>query len=396
MKRENGFTLIELMAALAILIIVVSGATAALILTQHAADQAILEANVQENLRAGMHFIVRDLMQAGEGIPPEGIALPNTAAGVSNVNRPGTGTIFANNGVPGIPSYLVLPPVVPGSQLGEAATSVNPKTNAVLVAGAAKTDVINIFYADNTLVDAAGHYLNSFPIIQGAAPGPACAGAMAANGSSITLAAGCFTMPGIGNTPIATGNLLLFTNPTGTALAYVTSVAGQTIKFAAADPAKLNQTGLPNNTLATLVAAGQPTAVTRVWMVTYYIDSATNQACPALTRQVNYPNYPAAAPANPPQPIAECVESLSVSYDIFNSTAPAGTYPLGPGDAPQPVSPDLPSQIRAVNVFLAARSEVPYIEGANRNFVRNNISTQVSLRSVAFVNQFNISATAPQ
>jgi len=394
MKRENGFSLIELMAAIGILIVVISGCVAALMQAQYAADEAIAEANVMENLRAGMHFVVRDLMQAGEGIPPEGISLPNTAAGVSNVNRPGTATIFVNNGAPGNPTYLVLPPVIPGSGLGNAATSVNPKTGAVLVAGAANTDIINIFYADNTLVDVAGHYLNSYPIIQGAVPGPACAGAMPVSGASITLAAACFTMPGVGNTPIATGNLLLFTNPTGTALAYVTSVAGQTINFAAADPADVNQTGKPNNTLAVLAAAGQPTAVTRVWMVTYYVNSVANQACPQLMRQVNYPNFPVAAPANPPQAIAECIEGLSISYDIYNSTAPAGTYPLGPGDAPLPISPDLPSQIRAVNVFLAARSTNSFLVGSNRNFVRNNIATQVSLRSVAFVNQFNTSATA--
>jgi prepilin-type N-terminal cleavage/methylation domain-containing protein len=393
MKRENGFTLIELMAATAILIVVISGATSALILTQHAADEAILEANVQENLRAGMHFIVRDLMQAGEGIPPEGIALPNDIAGVSAVNRPGTATIFANAGAPGNPSYLVLPAVVPGSGLGLRATSVNPKTNAVLIAGAQPTDIINIFYADNTLVDVAGNYLNSFPINQAA--GPPCNGTIAVTGASVKLAAACFTMPGVGNTPIAPGNLLLFTSAAGTALAYVTSVAGQTINFAKGDPANVNQTGLPNSTLATLEAAGGPTAVTRVWMVTYYIDSATNPACPQLIRQVNYPGFPAAAPAYPPTPIGECIEGLSISYDVYNSTDPAGTYPLGPGDAPQPVAPDLPSQIRAVDVFLAARSEVPYVEGSNRSFVRNNISTQVSLRGVAFVNQFNTSPTAP-
>jgi prepilin-type N-terminal cleavage/methylation domain-containing protein len=393
MKRENGFSLIELMIAMAILLMVVAGVTSALVVAQHAAEEGVLEANVVQNVRAGMHFMVRDLMQAGEGIPPEGISLPNSIAGVSATNRPGTATIFVNNGAPGNPSYLVLPSVVPGSGLGEPATSVNPKTGKTITAGAAATDIINVFYADNTLVDVLGNSLNSFPIIQAA--GPACPGAFGANGASVTLAAACFTMPGTVN-PIATGNLLLFTNPTGTALAYVTSVAGQTINFAKGDPANVNQTGDPNNTLAVLAAAGQPTSVTRIWMVTYYVDSVTNPTCPQLIRQVNYPNYPAAAPANPPQAIGECIESLGITYDIDSSTDPVGTYPLGPGDAPQPLSPDLPSQIRAVNVFLAGRSEVPFLMGTDNSFVRNNISTQVSLRSVAFVNQFNTSNTAPQ
>ena len=49
-------------------------------------------------------------------------------------------------------------------------------------------------------------------------------------------------MPGVTN-PITTGNLIMFHNQNGTALEYVTSVAGQAINFAAGDPAGLNQTG---------------------------------------------------------------------------------------------------------------------------------------------------------
>ena len=74
-------------------------------------------------------------------------------------------------------------------------------------------------------------------------------------------------------------------------------------------------------------------------------------------RQVNYPGYPSASPANPAQPVADNIENLSFSYDIINSVAPAGTYALGAGDAPTPLGGDSPSQIRAVNTTLAARSD---------------------------------------
>ena len=99
-------------------------------------------------------------------------------------------------------------------------------------------------------------------------------------------------------------------------------------------------------------------------MVTYYID-ATNAQNPQLIRQVNYPNYPAGAPVNPPTAIADDIENLAFSYAITSSTDPAGTYPTtpftnGPGNAPQPILPDTPAQIRAVNVFLAGRSENTY------------------------------------
>ena len=139
-----------------------------------------------------------------------------------------------------------------------------------------------------------------------------------------------------------------------------------------------------------------PNAISRVWMVTYYVDSNTIPSRPQLIRQVNYPNYPSvAAPTYPAQPVADIVENLSFSYDLVNSTAAAGTYPLGPGDAPQPVLPDTSFNIRAVNVTLAARSEYPYAAKSSPQYFRNNLSSQVSVRSMAFVNAFPTPATLP-
>ena len=386
MKRENGFTLIEMMVAMFIMIAVVAAATGAIIQAQHVSEAVALEGNVQENLRAGMHFIVRDLTQAGEGVPAAGISIPNTAGGVSNVVRPGTAvaSIFEDASVPAN-TYTTLPPVIPGNTLGSVVTTVNPATGAVL-AGGFNTDIVTILYADNTLVSSAGGaaapLLTAAPVTSAAAP--VCAGTITATGSSVTLAPACFTLPG-GPTPITTGNLIMFHNINGTALEYVTSVAGQVINFAAADPAGLNQTGLPNGTVANLAVAITPTTITRVWMVTYYLDVVTNPAKPQLIRQVNYPNYPAAAPANPPQPVAEVIENLQFSFDIVNSQDPAGTYGLvGPGDAPTSIAPDTPFAFRAVNTYLGGRSEYPYTMTNPPQFLRNSLSTQVSIRSLSF------------
>src|ERR1700683_471231 len=311
MKRETGFSLIELLVAMTIMIAVVAAATTAIIQAQHVSEAVALEANVQENLRAGMHFLVRDLTQAGEGIPAAGISIPNTAGGVSNIVRPGTPVagIFQNAGLPPN-TYTTLPPVIPGNTLGSVVTTVNPATGAVL-AGGFNTDIVTILYADTPLVSTAGGpaapLLTAAPVTSAAAP--VCAGVITATGSSVTLAPACFTLPG-GPTPITTGNLIMFHNINGTALEYVTSVAGQVISFAPGDPGGLNATGLPNGTVANLAVAVTPTTISRVWMVTYYLDVVTNPQKPQLVRQVNYPNYPAAAPANPPQPVAEVIENL--------------------------------------------------------------------------------------
>ena len=240
MKPQRGFSLIELMVSLGILITVVGLATTALMQAEHVTQAIAYQANTQENLRAGMHFIVRDLMQAGEGIPEGGISIPYTST--SHVNRPGTSTIFPN-------SYTTLPAITPGYEAGQFAMSINPVTQAVLQGVA--TDIINIVYADNILQDTAGHYLYSFPIIQPAPSAPVCAGTISATGASVTLFPACFTMPGVTN-PITTGNLIMFHNQNGTALEYVTSVAGQQINFASGDPAGLNQSGKTYGTVASL------------------------------------------------------------------------------------------------------------------------------------------------
>jgi hypothetical protein len=212
-------------------------------------------------------------------------------------------------------------------------------------------------------------------------------------GAFVTMTPACFLMPGVVQ-PISAGNLIMFHNQNGTALEYVTSVAGNTINFGAGDPGGLNQTGKANGTVANLGPGGvfPPTTITRVWMVTYYVDF-TNPAAPQLVRQVNYPNYPAAAPANPPLDIADMIEDLSFSYDLTGSSDAVGVYPLGPGNAPTPILPDTPGLIRAVNIFAAGRSENTYTALSSPEFIRNNLSTQVCVRSLAFTNQFQTSAT---
>ncbi|MGB8836776.1 MAG: hypothetical protein WCC67_08525, partial [Candidatus Acidiferrales bacterium] len=259
--------------------------------------------------------------------------------------------------------------------------------------------MINILYADNILQDTANNYLYSYPIRQDSPAVPDCnngnAAAISATGATVTLDPACFIMPGKTN-PITVGNLIMFHNQNGTALEYVTSVAGQVISFGAGDPAGLNQTGDAFGTvaqLATTPGVFPPTTITRVWMVTYYIN-VTNALDPQLIRQVNYPNYPAGGAANPPQTIADDIENLAFSYDITSSTDPAGTYTLGPGNAQQPILPDTPAQIRAVNVFLAGRSEQVYKATYTPQYLRNNLSTQVSIRSLSFTNQFNTSSSS--
>ena len=79
MKLQKGFSLIELMVSMGIVVTVVAIATGTLMQAEHATTAVSYMANTQENLRAGMHFMVRDLMQAGEEFLRAALACPTRA-----------------------------------------------------------------------------------------------------------------------------------------------------------------------------------------------------------------------------------------------------------------------------------------------------------------------------
>jgi prepilin-type N-terminal cleavage/methylation domain-containing protein len=373
MKREDGFSLIEMMVTVAILIIIVGTTLAALNQAVQTTQNVTLMADTQENLRAGLNYMVRDLVQAGEAIPQGGIPLPNNN-GVVNVNKPSPPTLAYKFPV----ASTTLQAITPGFGQGLPTATPSPANNGTTLFGPNNTDMITMIFADNSLIDntipASPHTLSEFPIFLAPAGGnPGCpAGAIAANGSTVTFDVTCINI-NTGNTGLHAGDLIMFQNGGGVTLQCVTAVAGQTVTFAAGDAFKLNQTGLPNSTLpqtASPANSGKypPTTATRIWMITYYIDSNTNPQRPVLMRQVNF---------NPAVAVAEVIENLNVTYDIVNAQV---TVP--PVNAQQIILPDTPAQIRKVNLLLAARSETA--SNQTRGYFRNNLQTEVSIQSLSF------------
>ncbi|MGB0036106.1 MAG: prepilin-type N-terminal cleavage/methylation domain-containing protein [Candidatus Acidiferrales bacterium] len=381
MKRENGFSLVEVLVATALLLLIVTATLSTLTDAIHANEGITLMADMQENLRAAMNYMVRDIVESGEGIPNGGVSIPNTAAAVSNVNRPSPPT----KAYTFPPTYTTLPAISPGASQGLQAATPNPAIPGAVVLGQ-NTDMITIIYADTTLVDGNNHTLNEFPIYLAPVGGKAGCGAgfsypqgsITATGNSMTLDASCINI-NTGNTGIHTGDMIMFQNAQGNTIQTVTGVAGQTVTFGGADAFKLNLTGKANGTIVNLqngiASPGgpyPPTTATRVWMITYYIDSNTVPLRPQLTRQVNF---------NPAQAVGEVIEDLEISYDINDAVA---TVPAV--DAPQPILPDTPNQIRKINLFLAARSETWYSK--TKTYFRNNLETEVSIRALSFYQQY--------
>jgi type II secretory pathway pseudopilin PulG len=375
MKRQTGFSLVEVLVAITVMMIILAVTLSMLTDAIHTVDGVMLLADTQQNLRAGMNYIVRDLVQAGVGIPQGGITIPNSG-GVSAVVRPGPFTAPATSFGIFPAAWTVLPAISPGFQLG-----VTTDTSGV------NTDLINIIYADNTLIDLNQHWLNQFPV-NTPGGGVGCAGVTKTpNGSivtagtttTVTFDASCISI-NTGNTALAAGDLILLqaaAGPMALLTVSTANLAGNSIVFSTADAFVLNNSGKTSGTIKQIqspVGSGTytTTTATRIWMVTYYVDNSI-AARPQLMRVVNL---------RPAQAVGDAIENMQFIYDILN----AGSTPASvTTDVTSPTLAQIP-YIRDVYISLFARSESPY--SVSKKYFRNNLQTAVSIRSLNFFNEF--------
>jgi type II secretory pathway pseudopilin PulG len=377
-NRAAGFTLIELMLSMVVTMVILYAAYTAFRDASQSNQRVTMAADMTGNLRAGLDLIQQDLIQAGTGIPNTGIPIPYTSNGSStapcNVNtaprRPKLG------GTTGFPlCNSVLPAIEPGAMMGPPITAPDAIAGTVSNPNSI-TDEITIIYADNE------SGMDASPVNRPASGSTtACAGTISVNGQQVTFdtSAGCFN-PATSSTPIAPGDLVMFSNSLGTALQYITSGSGATFNFAGGDPFGLNARTDPNGTILQLQNAGcttsancwPPTTVTRVWMVTYFLDNVADPQHVRLIRQVNM---------RTPTAVGETLENLQFTYNFIDGLAnPTNQTAVPAGDSE--------SQIRSVNVYLGARSSYAVRQGAKSIYARSNLMTQVSLRSMAFVNKY--------
>jgi prepilin-type N-terminal cleavage/methylation domain-containing protein len=363
MHREKGFSLIEVMIATAVMLVIMGATLSMLTDAMHANEAVTAMADMQDNLRASMNLMVRDLIQAGGGIPIGGISVPFT----DPLNNP--------NGFPVPPAMNRPSPPLKAYTfpLASAITSVNPGSTLGPNVLGRFTDMITVIYADNQLP----WTTNMAPINNPALP--KCNGVIAANGSTInfdTATAGCATLAA-GNVSVVPGDLIMLSNNQGgNIVQLVTGVAGNVLNFAAGDAFGFNGQPAASGTIAQLQTAPgvfPPTSATRIWMVTYYIDANTFPGRPQLVRQVNF---------NPPQVVGQVIEGMQIFYDVVNAVATAP-----PNNAPTITAPDSPNQIRKINLYLMARSENPY--SVTKQYFRANLLTQVGMRGLSFQNRYN-------
>jgi type II secretory pathway pseudopilin PulG len=382
-RKSTGFTMVELLVAMGITMVILYAAVAAFRDASQTNQLVTSTADMTDNLRAGLSLIQQDLQQTGTGIPVNGIPVPFTSNGSASapcgttpaINRPilgGTSTFPKCNST--------LPAIEPGQAMGPLITAPdaiagNPSNPSSF------TDEITILYADNSAS------LDAKPVNKPATAIPADPGCpagklnLAGNTLNVTFDATCVNLTNAG-IQVLPGDLIMFTNTNGSALLTVTSVAGQVLTFSPGDAFGLNgrteSGGTINYLMTSTACAGgpacfPPTLATRIWMVSYYLDNVSSPPFVRLIRQVNF---------NAPTPVGETLENMQFTYNYVDGAT-------NPSNQPGIPAGNNESQIRAVNVFLGARSSYMTHQGNKSIYARNNLVTQISLRSMAYRDRYN-------
>lgn len=354
-SSASGYTLIELLISMGILGVVMAATMGGLVSATKANEAVLNVSTMNTSIRAGMDLLIRDMLQVGSGLPPgHVIEIPN-GSGSTQVRVPGPPT---TNWV--LPTgTLNMPAVMPFPGGG-------PTINGT------PTDVLAVLMADNSFVDQS---------------------ITAITATSVTIAAG----PNITTGPdrVTAGQLMMVSKGSVTTLVEVTTVdyASRKLNFAAGDALNLNQPSAANGNLNDLnnsAPANTPsvTRVSRVRMITYYLDATTDPKHPRLVRRVNNGD-PLTFDNSSGNAVALDAENLQFSFDVVNGTTnPSGVRMTAADKTTSGAcNPNAcaEQQIRKVNVSLTGRSRAV---GTSDRVFRNTLATQVSFRGMAFVDEY--------
>ena len=357
---EAGYSLAELMIATGLLSLIMAATLAGLASATQSYSTVMNMTSMNSSIRTGLDLMVRDMLQVGSGLPPShAIEIPS-GTGATPVRLPGPpGTAWT----------------LPSGDLDIGAVIATPGGGPTL--NGVATDVVTVLMADNAFIDVPLTALTPTTITVG--PGPDLA---------------------TGPDRVIEGQLMMVTKGSATTLLEVTSVdpGARVLTFSSGDSLNLNQPGAEFGTLATVDAADPPnepslTRVSRVRMITYYVDADTDPARPRLVRRINN-GHPTTFDNTLGNTVAFEVEGLYLTYDIVDGdTNPADVRMTaadrsGSGRCSPNACSD--TQIRKINISITGRSKD---RSAVEWTYHNTLTSQVSFRGMAFVDEYKAPGT---
>jgi prepilin-type N-terminal cleavage/methylation domain-containing protein len=348
---ERGFTLLELMVSMAVGLIVMA-AMASLFKTGMDSTRLVTQrAETQQNMRAGIDLMVKDISMAGAGLPSGGIQLPTGAGATTSLfgcDQGGTCHVPTST----YPTGNYMYGIIPGYKNGVEGNAVIPAAPAPVF-----SDSVTSIYADY-----------NFPLWE------YNVAFTAANGTLITLTANPIYAPAPpainASGGVQVGDLIMLSNSAGNAVGEVTGITATTISFANLDALNINQSGAAFNNIKA-IAGGASTTAYRLFAVTYYLTVPAAGQTPRLMRQVN---------GLSPVPVADDIVNLQFAFDTYDSTTAA----LDANQADPLGKVESPNNIQKVNISIMGQSIITNGNKAQSLY----LATSVSARNMAFRNRY--------
>jgi hypothetical protein len=398
----TGFTLLELMLAMALSLLFL-GLTMTLVQQLgNIVDIVGSTTDVNENVRAAVGMVSRDLSTAGENIPLGGIPLPYTAGTPSptpNIKLPNPAypaaspwTTWSTFPTPAANAALYWPVITAGNAQGPTQGS---------GAKAITTDIVTLIRViqtssfNQTTVDTTSPNLPT----------------IASGSATITVSATAASY-------VSPGQLIMLTDINGSCLLAVSSVNTTTgvITFthgdATNDPLGVNQfptlsgsgtitSGPTSGTILQLETAttkngtttyAWPTTLTAysISMVTYYLDTSTPQR--NLTKLVTM-GTGACASVSCVQVVAVGINAMQISYSLSPPATLNGVQ-ADPTRNPWPTTTDpgnSPNDIR--KVVLAMIGETDHQNHANGQWYSSEIKNAVTIQNLDYYNKYSLGAS---
>lgn len=381
-KSQRGFSLLELLVASSIGLTVVLLMTSLFKTGMDATMKVTQRAETQQNMRAAIELMTKDISLAGAGLPSGGLQLGT--AGLSRFACNQAGTCYITNGTypnsgSGSTNYMYA--IEPGFQVGV-------QNAAVIPAAPGQTNSsITTVYCDYNFP------LTNFNFTLTSATSATVSVVNAAVTPNNILAPGGLqigdlllfnvSVPGNGNPGNNNGNSLV---QTAAVVAEITGIPNNTtINFAAGDALNMNFSSGSNNLASVATAAATAGAQMSVWRleaVSYFLQvppAGGTVQLPRLMRQVNGLNA---------VPVADGIINLQFTYDVIdsvNATVVANQQnPIGAGESP--------SLIQKVNIWIMGSS--PTTDG-NRS-QNMYLATSVATRDMSFCNSYSANSTQCQ
>jgi Tfp pilus assembly protein PilW len=343
-RGQQGLSLMEALVALLVASIVLAAGATLITKALQITDLITVRSEMQQDGRAAINSLLKDLSLSGTGMPVGGVQLPTGTNSSGSLLACAGGVCFLKNHLfPGNHMYPVLP---------------NPNDGNVQQG---TPDAVTMVYIDRTL-------------------NLGTASAITPSGSQIDLAS---------VTGINIGDLIILSNVHGSAIGMVTSVltSSNSVLFASSDPLNINQPNAANGNIAALQDPGPgnkypTTTAARILVITYYLQQSAGPDGTfgndddnwQLMRQVN---------GQQPVPVMDGVENLQVTYDVYDDTAGSGSSTLVTNTKAANSTPGL---IRKVNVVMNVRS--PRKTGPTKSLSHLTLAAAVSPRNLSFRDRY--------